>query len=673
MRRHPTRGIAALVVLVCLAFVPSALASTVSKSGGQVVWTAKGGVDDAWYISQTDTNTITLQDNNDSITLDPGATDCTQDSSSQVTCANTTGVEADSLDGADYIDARQDSTIPTTLNGGDGPDDIWGSEANDTINGGAGDDSEYGYQQYVGSLSTNGAPSADGGGQYYDCYYAYYYQSPCGLHGDGGNDTITGGDGRDAIWGDYDYAYYGDYGCCSTTLVGGNDTIDAGPGEDFVDGEDGNDTIDGGTGDDGLGFYQGYGSSQPGLYGGPGNDTIRGGDGVDFVQGDGGDAEYTQNQAPWGNDNLDGGAGNDFVVGDNENYIDGCGSAAPGGNDVVQGGDGDDALLGEGGSDQVIGGNGDDQLVEYNDASPDSDSGGSGTDTAYYIPSCVDNSTDSHVDITLDGQPNDGFAAASGSGDQSDNQNNVGTDIENVSTDNSDVPTNVTGDGAANAISTGGGPDNVDAGDGPDNIQTNDGPDKINSRDGYPDSVDCGPGVDSVTADEFDTFTGCENVDVAQVPSAYAAAQPQSPPPPPPALDITPPNTTITSRSTFTVSQLLNGINVTVTCNEECQGSVRLLGVQPPGSVQFARAYGFNTTLARTTLKYKAGKRTVRVRPCERKANGPQSKQCLARLRKTANARLRRHSKFSLKIYVITIDHRGNRTEKTKVISIKRG
>lgn len=90
----------------------------------------------------------------------------------------------------------------------------------------------------------------------------------------GGNDTISGGNGDDTIFGQ-----------------NGNDTIDAGAGNDWVDGGSGNDTIRGGAGND---FIDG----------GAGDDTLYGDDGNDIIYG-------------WtGNDTIYGGAGNDDIVGE---------------------------------------------------------------------------------------------------------------------------------------------------------------------------------------------------------------------------------------------------------------------------------------------------------------------------------------------------------------------
>jgi Ca2+-binding RTX toxin-like protein len=69
--------------------------------------------------------------------------------------------------------------------------------------------------------------------------------------GNGGANTLAGGDGTDLISG-----------------RGGDDQISGGAGVDLLDGGEGNDVIGGGRGSDLL-------------FGGPGNDTVTGGDGAD--------------------------------------------------------------------------------------------------------------------------------------------------------------------------------------------------------------------------------------------------------------------------------------------------------------------------------------------------------------------------------------------------------
>ena len=90
------------------------------------------------------------------------------------------------------------------------------------------------------------------------------------VHGNAGDDTVSGGDGGDWVVGGKD-----------------NDSLSGDAGEDIVYGNLGDDTCDGGSGADLV-------------RGGQGNDSLRGGDGADFLSGDRGD------------DTLTGGAGADI-------------------------------------------------------------------------------------------------------------------------------------------------------------------------------------------------------------------------------------------------------------------------------------------------------------------------------------------------------------------------
>jgi Ca2+-binding RTX toxin-like protein len=127
--------------------------------------------------------------------------------------------------------------------------------------------------------------------------------------GQGGNDTLTGGDERNNFYG----------GAGNDTLVlgsgrntaygeGGKDRIIGGDQRDFVSGGGGNDTIDGGDGRDQL-----QGDSNA--------DTIRGGDGSDLIFG---------------------GRGDDWVSGGSHS-------------DVVFGQDGNDTLFGDADKDELFG------------------------------------------------------------------------------------------------------------------------------------------------------------------------------------------------------------------------------------------------------------------------------------------------------------------------------
>ena len=94
------------------------------------------------------------------------------------------------------------------------------------------------------------------------------------------NDLIDGGNGNDAIWGDYPGhaptpgADWLEGGAGNDTIYGGpeNDLLLGGSGNDVLFGETGNDLLHGATGNDEL-------------YGGDGNDILMGGAGNDYMEG----------------------------------------------------------------------------------------------------------------------------------------------------------------------------------------------------------------------------------------------------------------------------------------------------------------------------------------------------------------------------------------------------
>ena len=84
------------------------------------------------------------------------------------------------------------------------------------------------------------------------------------IHGQGGNDTLTGGAGHDALYG----------GVGNDKLYGkaGNDLLEGGEGNDNLYGEAGDDVLDGGAGDD---YLEGGAGSDTFIYGkGYGHDTV---------------------------------------------------------------------------------------------------------------------------------------------------------------------------------------------------------------------------------------------------------------------------------------------------------------------------------------------------------------------------------------------------------------
>ncbi len=180
------------------------------------------------------------------------------------------------------------------------------------------------------------------------------------------------------------------------------------------------------------------------------NATLKGGAGADLLS-DGG-----------GNDTLDGGAGDDIV------------DDGPG-NDTLTGGDGDDELEDAAGADSLSGGNGIDYAAVSGNVSLD--------------------------DVADDGAPGEG--------------DNVHSDIEDASASAPSPAAAVTiaGSPASNVLSVGVGKGTIIGGAGADTLSGGAGDDTFDARDGWPDRVTCGGGVDTVTADTLDQIAAdCENV-----------------------------------------------------------------------------------------------------------------------------------------------------------------
>jgi hypothetical protein len=114
------------------------------------------------------------------------------------------------------------------------------------------------------------------------------------------------------------------------------------------------------------------------------------------------------------------------------------------------------------------------------------------------------------------------------------------------------------------------------------------------------------------------------------------------------------------------------GVKVSFACNEDCALSLRLLAQQSSGRATFSRARGYNVVVGRRSVGFGKSKRNLKVRPCERKQGGPQSKACLKRFKKALNARLAKTGKVTMKLRAVAIDRAGNRTTKVSTITIRK-
>ncbi len=185
-----------------------------------------------------------------------------------------------------------------------------------------------------------------------------------------GTATGTGGimNIEAAFGGQADDLLVGDANLNGFSGEGGNDTILGGDSGDVLLGGPGDDSIEGGLGNDAI-------------RGGEGNDQILAGDGNDTVWGDAGDDTIV---ADLGDDSVLGGAGVDEISGGDGNDI----LLGEADNDVIDGGLGNDSITGGAGDDKTAGGDGDDVFIKQDADGADADEivevAGGGNDTLDY-------------------------------------------------------------------------------------------------------------------------------------------------------------------------------------------------------------------------------------------------------------------------------------------------
>ncbi|WP_413166581.1 Ig-like domain-containing protein [Capilliphycus salinus ALCB114379] len=284
------------------------------------------------------------------------------------------------LGGDDRIEAFDGDD---TMYGGVGNDLQFGNQGNDFILGGDGRDTLIGTEGNNGfeasaniedddTLHGHGNDDLMQGGPGADLIYsgkqddfAFGGKNDDMIFGDQGNDTLHGDQGNDTLVGDTvdESEIESERG-----LSGMIDLVWGGAGDDFINGGRSNDTLSGGVGNDtvrgGKEDDLVYGEAGNDLmYGDFGNDKLCGNEGNDTVYGDINDSE-TLSTVP-GRDSICGGSGNDILFG-NEDQDRLCGGTD---NDTLYGGLAEDTLAGEQGDDWLFGDQGDDLI-----------SGGSGSD-----------------------------------------------------------------------------------------------------------------------------------------------------------------------------------------------------------------------------------------------------------------------------------------------------
>jgi hypothetical protein len=133
--------------------------------------------------------------------------------------------------------------------------------------------------------------------------------------------------------------------------------------------------------------------------------------------------------------------------------------------------------------------------------------GGEGIDTVVY------GYREQPAAYSLDGRNNDG---------ETGENDTIGSDVENVfapADEQSRLVVTIIGDGRANHLRVTDGRGDVTGGDGSDVLEGGPRDDTLRARDGTPDRIICGPGIDTVEADTVDIVSPtCENVSTLATP-----------------------------------------------------------------------------------------------------------------------------------------------------------
>jgi hypothetical protein len=132
----------------------------------------------------------------------------------------------------------------------------------------------------------------------------------------------------------------------------------------------------------------------------------------------------------------------------------------------------------------------------------------------------------------------------------------------------------VTGDDGADSIDAGDGNDDIGGGLGSDGIDAGAGNDTVGVADGIGDSVECGPGDDTVDADQLDQLANCEHVSRHDV-AAPADQQPVD--------DHDPPTLEARAASKQRISMKRRRVTVSVSASE--QSAINVSGYLDAGGV----------------------------------------------------------------------------------------
>jgi Ca2+-binding RTX toxin-like protein len=177
---------------------------------------------------------------------------------------------------------------------------------------------------------------------------------------------------------------------------------------------------------------------------------------------------------------------------------------------------------------------------------------------------------------------------------------------------------------------------------GADIVRTGGGADKLTLADGYVDTADCGPGVDTVSADQLDVLADCETVTRTNV-AVFGA----------PAADRRAPSCSFTKAAkTAKASSFAKAYAATFRCDEavSVNGQILVAAKRKRGKVVFAKAG--DVVLAETSTSAGAGAaKKLTLRPTKR-------------LRKSLP------KKYRARVVLQARDEFGNRTTITRTVKV---
>jgi Ca2+-binding RTX toxin-like protein len=361
-------------------------------------------------------------------------------------------------------------------------------------------------------------------------------------------------------------------GDLSASAFGGDDVLLGGEGDNWLYGGAGGDVVIGGGGADFIG-------------GGDGDDTLSGGagasDAVTYIEAQRGVSVDLAQTAP----QQTGAAGTDAIAGfeklGGSPYDDVLrGTDGP---EMLFGEDGDDVLAARGGGDLLEGDGGADTL--RGGAGDDIGLGGPGADTAAY--------DDAPAPVTIDLGSSGTTQDSGGSGAE------TLLDVEGVT--GSPFDDTLTGSNGPDTIAGAGGADTIDGREGADALGGGAGLDAIESRDSSADSISCGEGPDSISADPLDKLDPDCTPAPPPAPAGgdSGATGPTTPPPGggaqqggslPPVLSVRVPRQSLRRVRA-------HGLRALLGCSATCTVSGRLRA-----SRRTARRLGLGTSAKRRTL-----------------------------------------------------------------------